>query len=74
METGKRYLSVKEVAEQLSLSQVTVRKLVHMKQLPAVRTGPTLRTLRIAQEDLEAYLKAHATTGPAPSTEEEAHS
>lgn len=38
-----RFLTVAEVAERLSVSVQTVRRLVHAGQLPAVRVGQQIR-------------------------------
>lgn len=60
-----RYLSIKAVAELLSVSPSTVRNMIRRRQLPAVRTGAAQRTLRVAESDLEAYLAAHRVSdGP----------
>ncbi len=50
-----RYLTVAEVAEMMRLSRMTVYRLVHGGELPAVRVG---RSFRVPQDALEAYLKA----------------
>ena len=60
------YLSIKEVAEILAVSESTIRSMIRAKELPAIRTGPTKRTVRIARSDFEAYL-AHARTVPTAS-------
>jgi excisionase family DNA binding protein len=48
-----RYLTVAEVAEIMRLSRMTVYRLVHVGELPAVRVG---RSYRVPQEALDAYL------------------
>jgi excisionase family DNA binding protein len=50
-----RYLTVAEVAEMMRLSRMTVYRLVHGGELPAVRVG---RSFRVPQDALEAYLAA----------------
>lgn len=65
--TPSRYLSIREVAEILAVSPSTVRNLVQSHQLPAILTGTTSKTVRIAMEDLTAYLVAHRTV-PLPDT------
>lgn len=58
MSTGSdrvRYLTVAEVAEMMRLSRMTVYRLVHGGELPAVRVG---RSFRVPQDALEAYLAA----------------
>ena len=54
-----RYLTVAEVAETMRLSKMTVYRLVHAGELPAVRVG---RSYRVPQDALDAYLEAAATT------------
>lgn len=48
-----RYLTVTEVAEQMRLSRMTVYRLVHAGDLPAIRVG---RSFRVPQDALDAYL------------------
>ena len=48
------YLRVKEVAEQLAVSEQTVRKLVRLGKLDAIRIGN--RSLRITRESIDAYV------------------
>ncbi|WP_182112127.1 MULTISPECIES: helix-turn-helix domain-containing protein [unclassified Actinotalea] len=50
-----RYFTVAEVAETMRLSKMTVYRLVHSGELPAVRVG---RSYRVPQDALEAYLAA----------------
>ena len=50
-----RYLTVAEVAETMRVSKMTVYRLVHGGELPAVRVG---RSFRVPQDALEAYLAA----------------
>ena len=52
------FLKYEEVAEILTVSEDTVRRLVANGQLPAYRIGD--RT-RIDEEDVYAYLEAHRT-------------
>ena len=54
----QRYLTVAEVAETMRLSKMTVYRLVHSGELPAVRVG---RSFRVPQDALDAYLAASAT-------------
>lgn len=56
-----RYLTVAEVAEMMRLSRMTVYRLVHGGELPAVRVG---RSFRVPQDALEAYLKASSIETP----------
>ena len=50
-----RYLTVAEVAEMMRLSRMTVYRLVHSGELPAVRVG---RSFRVPADALDAYLRA----------------
>ena len=50
-----RYLTVAEVAETMRVSKMTVYRLVHGGELPAVRVG---RSFRVPQDALDAYLAA----------------
>lgn len=50
-----RYLTVAEVAETMRVSRMTVYRMVHAGELPAVRVG---RSFRVPQDALEAYLAA----------------
>lgn len=55
-----RYLTVAEVAEMMRLSRMTVYRLVHNGELPAVRVG---RSFRVPQDALDAYLAASSYEG-----------
>ncbi len=55
-----RYLTVAEVAELMRLSRMTVYRLVHGGELPAVRVG---RSFRVPQDALDAYLRDHSVEG-----------
>lgn len=44
-----RLLTVREAADQLSLAERTIRRMIETGQLPAVRLG---RNIRIRQEDV----------------------
>ena len=55
-----RYLTVAEVADMMRLSRMTVYRLVHSGELPAVRVG---RSFRVPQDALDAYLAASSTPG-----------
>ena len=55
-----RYLTVAEVAELMRLSRMTVYRLVHGGELPAVRVG---RSFRVPQDALDAYLREHSVDG-----------
>ena len=56
-EPGKqRFLTVPEVAEQMRVSNMTVYRLLHSGELPAIRVG---RSFRVPVEALEAYLSTY---------------
>lgn len=58
MDKRVRYLTVAEVADMMRLSRMTVYRLVHSGELPAVRVG---RSFRVPQDALDAYLTASST-------------
>lgn len=62
-----RYLTVAEVAELMRLSRMTVYRLVHGGELPAVRVG---RSFRVPQDALDAYLREHSVDGAADGRDE----
>jgi excisionase family DNA binding protein len=43
-----------EVAQRLAVSPLTIRKWIHLGQLPVVRLG---RAVRIREEDIEAMIR-----------------
>lgn len=53
-------LSVSDVARQLKVSKMTVYRLIHTKQIPAMQIG---RSFRIGREDLDSYLGRVRTDG-----------
>jgi len=48
-----RFLTVAEVADVMRVSKMTVYRLVHSGEMPAVRVG---RSFRVPQDALEQYL------------------
>lgn len=48
-----KFLTVAEVAEQMRVSKMTVYRLVHSGELPAVRVG---KSFRVPQKALDDYL------------------
>ena len=56
-----RYLTLLEVAQEMSVSDQTVYNWVDQKKLPATKIG---RALRIKRSDLERLIEAHSTTAP----------
>ena len=50
-----KFLTVAEVAAVMRVSKMTVYRLVHNGELPAVRVG---RSFRVSEEDVNEYLKS----------------
>ena len=50
-----RLLRIEEAAHQLGLKPSTVRKLIYLRQIPAVH--PTKRAVRIREEDVESLIR-----------------
>jgi excisionase family DNA binding protein len=56
------YFSIAQVAEHLNVSKMTIYRLIHTGQLPAVRIG---QTCRVSEEAMTRYLEeGTARTGP----------
>ncbi|MEP7763488.1 helix-turn-helix domain-containing protein [Sanguibacter sp. 25GB23B1] len=55
-----QFLTVAEVAEVMRVSKMTVYRLVHSGELPAVRVG---KSYRVPQEALQAYLASSYIDG-----------
>lgn len=53
-----RLLTVREAADQLSLSIASIYEMVRAGRLPAVRVGRRGGAIRIRPEDLEDFLQA----------------
>jgi len=53
MEEAKRFLSVNEVAKELSVSMRTMRAWIALGRIPSHRFG---RAIRIARKDLERFV------------------
>ena len=49
-----RFLTVAEVAAMMRVSKMTVYRLVHGGELPAVRVG---RSFRVTEDDVNEYLR-----------------
>ena len=62
MSSGERplqevvFLTVAEVASVMRVSKMTVYRLVHSGELPAIRVG---RSFRVPQQAVHEYLKPH---------------
>ena len=52
--SGVRFLTVAEVATVMRVSKMTVYRLVHSGELPAVRVG---RSFRVPQQAVDDYLR-----------------
>ena len=49
-----KFLTIAEVASVMRVSKMTVYRLVHSGELPAVRVG---RSFRVSEEDVNEYLR-----------------
>jgi excisionase family DNA binding protein len=49
-----KFLTIAEVASMMRVSKMTVYRLVHNGELPAVRVG---RSFRVTEEDVNEYLR-----------------
>jgi excisionase family DNA binding protein len=49
-----KFLTIAEVAAMMRVSKMTVYRLVHNGELPAVRVG---RSFRVAEKDVDEYLR-----------------
>lgn len=59
--SGVKFLTVAEVAEVMRVSKMTVYRLVHSGELPAVRVG---RSFRVPEDEVNEYLrKSYFQTG-----------
>ena len=52
--TDPKFLTIAEVAAIVRVSKMTVYRLVHNGELPAVRVG---RSFRVAEDDVNEYLR-----------------
>ena len=52
--SDSKFLTVAEVAAMMRVSKMTVYRLVHGGELPAVRVG---RSFRVLEEDVDEYLR-----------------
>ena len=53
--TEEKFLTVKQVAETLAVSEQTVKSYIRQGELPAFRVG--LRGYRISPSDLQAFIE-----------------
>lgn len=54
--SGARFLTVAEVADMMRVSKMTVYRLVHSGELPAIRFG---RSFRVPESAVEAAISTH---------------
>ena len=52
--SSSNFLTVAEVAAMMRVSKMTVYRLVHSGELPAVRVG---RSFRVVEQDVDEYLR-----------------
>ena len=52
--SSSKFLTVAEVAAMMRVSKMTVYRLVHSGDLPAVRVG---RSFRVLEKDVDEYLR-----------------
>ena len=57
--SGKEFLSIKEVAQRLNLHEMTIYRLIKSKDLPAFKVGGQWR---IRRQILDDWLTSHANT------------
>ncbi len=65
----ERLWTVAEVAEYFQVSDRTIYRWLKADLLPVIRLSPG--TTRIRQQDLDAFVEAHLTTGSRPDQCEE---
>jgi excisionase family DNA binding protein len=58
MDNNRRLLTPSEVARELQLNLLTIYKYIRNKKILAIKLG---RTYRIAEEDLNQFIKANKT-------------
>ena len=66
---GRLVYTLDEVADVLGISRATVNRVVRAGELRVARLGH--RTVRVTDEALRDYLRAHEETGPASGWEKE---
>jgi excisionase family DNA binding protein len=61
-----RLLRIEEAAHRLGLQPSTVRKLIYLREIPAIR--PTKRAVRVREEDVEALIRVgYRPAAPKPA-------
>lgn len=63
--SDRRFYTVRELADVLRVSDLTIRRWIHRGELKAIRVGP--RNLRISASELERIEETGATRPPARS-------
>lgn len=58
----RKLLTVEEIAEHLGVSKMTVYRLIHARELPALKVG---RSFRVKPDDLDLYMERVRTDGGA---------
>ena len=66
--TDKKLLTVKDVAERLSVSSSLIYQLVESGKLPVLRIGNGRGAIRFSPQDIEAYLEECRVEKQAPAT------
>lgn len=56
--SGMRFLTVAEVAEMMRVSKMTVYRMVHSGELPAIRFG---RSFRVPESAVQAAIENHVS-------------
>jgi excisionase family DNA binding protein len=67
MNISDKFLTIKQVAECLSVSPSTVRNLIKHQRLTALRIGTTAGAFRIAESELVRYIRVNTTTSRSTS-------
>lgn len=61
MSKKSNYLTIAEVAEELRVSETTLRRMVKNNQIGSTRVGSSRGRIRFEQSDIEAYMAAGRT-------------
>lgn len=70
MNISEKFLTIKQVAECLSVSPSTVRNLIKHQRLTALRIGTTAGAFRVAESELGRYIRANTTASQNASDSE----
>ncbi len=67
-EPAERWLTVKDITEELQVHEESVRRWIRAKELPAIQLGSTKGGYRIRRGDLDRFLtERFGTLGKAPA-------